>query len=331
MSIYLSPAQGVKELIDRLSESLADLKLMLRASRGQIRIDALYSIPFRNTPKVAKNEPIRIGTPDGDAAFDLACEVLTTIWLGAGQSARETLRAPGAIAVPGEILTRINESNRIRMELIDLLKPLSREVRRQIWINNSQVSSLQARRITPLLDDPLKIRFYWDIGESIDRYVVSDLIEQFTKELEALDDGAGSRELLDGSVDKRLRFSLDELSKLPRNERVAIRRVLPPHVRARVHDGDIPAYISTAPVPFVYNIANPAPPEIKHLQDYDPLDAPLQGKPSRRAKLMSEPYIEGLHLYRYLESARSSGPLVKEQTRNTRKRPTEGEDIELSS
>ncbi|RYA84640.1 hypothetical protein, partial [Enterobacter cloacae complex sp. 742-ADZ3-9B] len=94
MSFPRTIEEECRELIPTLDKSLKELAFLLEKSKAHIRIDALFQVPLRKSPTVDKNAGIEIATPDGETGISLAIETLTTIWLGEGQSAKETLRSP---------------------------------------------------------------------------------------------------------------------------------------------------------------------------------------------------------------------------------------------
>lgn len=163
-----------RELIPTLDKSLKELAFLLEKSKAHIRIDALFQVPLRKSPTVDKNAAIEIVVPDGEEGIALAIETLTTIWLKGEQSAKETLRSPGAIGLPPLALERIRDTNRLRMHLFDLIEKAKPAERKRIWKAKEHygISSLQAMRVTPILHDPQLIRFYWDTGSRRVRIVV---------------------------------------------------------------------------------------------------------------------------------------------------------------
>lgn len=319
MSIYLSPAQGHKELVEQLREGLDKLRLLLEQP-GCIRVDSLFPLPLRKAPSVPKRERISVMTMSDNELRKEAIDALTAMWLRPGQHPKESLRIPGACAISRAAMDQVNACNQIRMEMINLLAPVSTEDRRVMWRAHHNISSYQTLRMIPTLSDPLRIRFYWDIGDSITRYTAGELVELWSQKLIDLQgDVCSSRQCEPDTLNFRLALSIERLSMLPSNEHVAVRRILPPHVRARVQDGGKP-YITNASVPFVYELSC-LPPSVKPLTDYDP-EAPVTPKKrSTRAKLMTEPYIDAMNVFRYLDQSASKGPVVRESTRNTRKRP----------
>ncbi len=176
MSFPRTIEEECRELIPTLDKSLKELAFLLEKSKAHIRIDALFQVPLRKSPTVDKNAAIEIATPDGETGIPLAIETLTTIWLGEGQSAKETLRSPGAIGLPALALDRIRETNRLRMHLFDLIEKAKPAERKRIWKAKDHygISSLQAMRVTPILHDPQLIRFYWDTGSITKRWLVRD-------------------------------------------------------------------------------------------------------------------------------------------------------------
>lgn len=321
MTTYLSPAQAHKELVNRLNEELKKLRTLLMLPGG-IRVDALFPLPLRGTPAVDKKNPIKIlQAHEADYRAE-AIDTLTAMWLRPAQKPKETLRSPGACGLSHSALDQLNECNRVRMELIALMKEVPTERREELWRGHSNISSHQTLRMPTVLEDPLTIRFYWDIGDSITRFTVKELIEVWTKKLADLEGGSEpAYEREPGTLNFRLALSIASLEKLDSNEVVAVRRILPPHVRARVRDGSNAPFITSAPVPFVYELSC-LPPEVKPLLDYDP-DAPASTKKrSSRVKLELKPHIEPMNVYRYKVPFKPIEGVVRKATRNTRKHPT---------
>ena len=307
MSFPRTIEEECRELIPALDKSLKELAFLLEKSKAHIRIDALFQVPLRKSPTVDKNAAIEIATPDGETGIPLAIETLTTIWLGEGQSAKETLRSPGAIGLPALALDRIRETNRLRMHLFDLIEKAKPAERKRIWKAKDHygISSLQAMRVTPILHDPQLIRFYWDTGSITKRWLVRDLIKVCEDELHATFGHRPSRdEVVQGSVESSVLLSLEQLEELPPDEQVAVHRLGTPHIRARVTDGDLEPYICSAPVPFVYDVSC-ARPLIKPLKNYCPMEE--KKKRSIRALLEPEPRVPGMNVHQYDVKYRAFG------------------------
>lgn len=133
MSFPRTIEEECRELIPTLDKSLKELAFLLEKSKAHIRIDALFQVPLRKSPRVDKNAAIEIVVPDGEEGIALAIETLTTIWLKGEQSAKETLRCPGAIGLPPLALERIRDTNRLRMHLFDLIEKAKPAERKRIW------------------------------------------------------------------------------------------------------------------------------------------------------------------------------------------------------
>lgn len=316
MTLYLSNYSGAVELVNTLATELATLKSMLDASSAHIRIDALFGIALRMTPKVSMSDKIKVEPLFGAEANNCVKEVLTQIILKPGQSAKETIRAPGAIGLPNHVLSQVKKTNRIRSELFELIGKLEPKDRKSVWRKTYAISSLQALRTTVILDDPQFITLFWHVGTSGTKKQAKDLIEEWDKTLVNLH-GYRPRieDTLEGSLERKLVFALDQLEALEdTNENVSIHRAGAPHVRARFKDGDNAPRFVISPTPFVYDIESP-PPQITPLEDYCPaiaIAAELEKKKrSKRARLMAEPYIESMYIYRYLEEHRTNTPATK--------------------
>ena len=258
----------------------------------------------------------------------MVVEALAGLWLRPEQNPKETLRAPGIIALPASLLALIAHCNQLRHLLFGHLQPLDQETRISLWRSHPGIASLQALRQTPILQAPAKLRFYWDTGASIERKRVANLIASYSARLQ---ERGGHRPDLrhepGPSTGRKLAYALDLLERLDPEEQVAIWRRVSPHVRARVHDGEEPAYICSAPVPFVYDSSLP-PPAIKPLASYNPQDPQLRGR-SSRAQLEPEPYVEAMNIYRYAEPYRQFGELTPRQLPRNRRKQAGAPDLAI--
>lgn len=316
MDLHLSPASAAIAMIERLQHELEVLFDVLLASKDHVRVDAMFGIGFRPDDAV-RDEPIEVRVLEGDEAVDAAFEALTSIWVKIGQHPRETLRAPGVIALPKLAIEKIVQTNAIRTEIIGLVGSIKRITdRRLVWKkfkgDGKGIVSKQVLRLTTVLTDPLNINFYWDdTGSSGARRVAGDLLKEWE---EMLDQNHDQRPTMDsapeGSVERTLLYAISQLSKINPMEQVAIRRPVQPHIRARVRDGDAKVKPVICPVPFVYDIhACRVPPKIKSLPSYAPNAS--SRKATGLALLEDEPCIESMNLYQYKEGHRVYGPLKK--------------------
>lgn len=310
MSEYLTPAQGAKELITRIDGSLKSLAAEMRKNAGRIRVDAIWGIPLRETALVDATKPIVPVEYLGIDAVTQAIECLTTIWLTMGQNMRETLRAPGIVGMPGSLVEQVRESNHLRMELYNLIQPLEKQERVNIWRAHSNISGLQTQRLTKIIHEPKAIRFYWDKSISMRRVGAHALAAEYSaqlKDLHGIDPDADS--LPDDSLDRKMARARDMLLMLGVREPVAIYRHGQPHVRARIHAGDQSPSITPTSVPFVYDIEQFEKPVIAALRSYEPGNK-ATAKRSSRAKVEADPFFESLYIHRYLEAHRQ--PLTVE-------------------
>ncbi|MAG67032.1 MAG: hypothetical protein CMK74_14375 [Pseudomonadales bacterium] len=301
--VHLSPSHHALELINQLDAELKELASDMRSRAGSIRIDALWEIPLRATPLVDSKAPIEISEPGGAEAVQLAIEILTSLWMRPGQNMRETIRAPGAIGLLPHWIESIAQTNQLRSQIYEVIKPLTQQQRVNIWRRHNGISALQTMRITPILSDPVAIRFYWDSTPSIKRVRAWDLAEKQEQQLiEVHGHVPRTEELPEDSVDRKTAFSVEMLRLLDSHEAVAIYREGKPHVRVRVHDGDDSPFIAQASVPYVYNHQCPSV-RITPLVSYEP--HPSKRPRSSRAKIEAEAYIESLYIHRYLPEFRA--------------------------
>ncbi|HDS0956994.1 TPA: hypothetical protein QDZ28_000640 [Pseudomonas putida] len=319
MELHLSPTSQAIALVNQLKTELEALFAVLQASRDQVEVHAVYAMEFRHENAVNAADPIEVRHLEGDDAVVAAFEALTCITLKEGQSPKETLRVPGAIALPKVAINQIAKTNALRSELSRVISTIKKtNDRRLVWRKFQDICPKQAMRSTHVLSAPRSINFYWDdTGSSETRHTVSGLLEEWE---ELLNQNHERRPTFEssphGSVERALLVSIDLVNQkllsdgevLFRDEHVAIRRPVQPHIRARVRDGNSKIKPIICPVPFVYEIGCP-PPRIKPLPSYEPHAAGKKSsavKPGR-ALLESAPLIESINLYRYHPRVR--GPL----------------------
>lgn len=314
MELHLSQTSAAIAMVRRLQSELTDLSEVLRASVDQVRVDAMFALDFRPEDAV-RSEPIEVRVLHGEDAVQAAFEALTSIWVKIGQHPRETLRVPGAIALPQAAIDKILQTNATRGELVRLISAIEKtNDRRNVWGrfkgSGNGIVPKQALRLTNVLSDPLHINFYWDdTGSSGARKMAGDLLEEWKELLEQYHDKEATvHHSSEASAENALLYGIDMLAKLDPNEQVAIRRLVQPHIRARVRNGDAKVKPIIAPVPFVYELGHPAP-KIKPLPSYEP--KVLVKKNTRLALLEDDPYVEAMNLYRYKETHREYGPVQK--------------------
>lgn len=314
MELHLSDSSAAIAMIHRLQSELTDLDEVLRASIGEVRVDAMYGLDFRPEDTV-RSEPIDVRELEGTDAVEAAFEALTSIWVKIGQHPRETLRAPGVIALPTRAIEKILQTNATRAELGKLISAIEKtNDRRTVWNTfkgkGKGIVPKQALRLTTVLTDPLKINFYWDdTGSSGARKIAGELLLEWKEMLDPNNDRRQAMQhFTEGSMENALLFGIDRLGKLDPEEQVAIRRLVQPHIRARVGNGEAKVKPIIAPVPFVYDASLTAP-RIKPLLRYEPKVSTK--KATGLALLEDEPYVEALNLYRYKEKHRVYGALKK--------------------
>lgn len=311
MELHLSAISEAIAVVKQLEAELGVLDGMLTASRHRLRVDAIFEIEFRHEPEVDKDAPIPVRKLEGSDAVNAAIDVLTCITLKDGQNPRETLRSPGVVALPGEVIDKIQETNALRSKLEGLIGKIKEaKDRRDVWDKFEKISPKQAMRCTPVLLDPQTITFYWtDTGTSGKRYVASDLVKEWEDLLDRLHDRRPTMaDAPEGSLEAGLLTAIDLLRKLG-DEPVAIRRPVKPHIRARVRDGDDPVRPIISSVPFVYDIEKcKFGPTIKPLLSYDVATA--RRKSNGRELFEKEPYVFKMNVYRYKKIDPAFGPLA---------------------
>lgn len=314
MDLHLSQTSAAIAMVNRLQAELNDLSEVLRAAVDHIRVDAMFGLDFRPEDAV-RNEPIAVRVLQGDEAVQAAFEALTSIWVKVGQHPRETLRVPGAIALPRTAIDKILQTNATRIELGKLIGAIDKtNDRRNVWNrfkgSGNGIVPKQALRLTNVLAAPSNINFYWDdTGSSGARKMAGDLLQEWHEQLDQYHDKQATvHHSSEAAAENALLYGIDMLGKLDPQEQVAIRRLVQPHIRARVRNGDSKVKPIIAPVPFVYETGIAAP-KIKALSSYEP--KVVIRKNTRLALLEDEPYVEAMNLYRYKDKHRVYGPLQK--------------------
>lgn len=319
MDLHLSQTSAAIAMVNRLQSELMELGEVLRAVRDRAHVDAMFGLDFRPEDAV-RNEPIEVRILYGDEAVHAAFEALTSIWVKVGQHPRETLRVPGVIALPRAAIDKILQTNVTRSELGKLIGAIEKtNDRRNVWGrfkgSGNGIVPKQALRLTHVLTDPQVINFYWDdTGSSGARKMAGDLIEEWKELLDQYrDKQATVHHSSEAAAENALLYGIDMLAKLDPSEQVAIRRLVQPHIRARVRNADAKVKPIIAPVPFVYELGQPAP-KVKPLQSYEPKI--LVKKNTRLALLEDDPYVEAMNLFRYKEEHRVYGPMPKKSEEN---------------
>lgn len=304
MELHYSVSGEAISLVKKLKQELDALREMLRASVHEVRVDALYGMKLRESREVRVEDSIEVHKLGGEEATEAAIEVLTSIYLKEEQSAKETLRVPGAIGLPPHALEKVIQTNALRTELANLIG-IPETNRRQVWRTFKGISPIQALRTTHVLSDPQRLFFYWDTGASGHRHLVGDLIKMWEKAVKGERLYMPSYEdFAEGAVEHKLLIAIRELSTLQHDEYVYITRPVTPHIRCRFKNGDAKPKIVVAPTPFVYDVECPKP-EVKDLETYTPHEKSDAG--STRVKIEREPYIESMKVFKYLKKGDREG------------------------
>ncbi|WP_203788671.1 DNA replication terminus site-binding protein [Aquipseudomonas alcaligenes] len=321
------------EAAGRLVEALTTLREGMLARRDEIRVDAAFNIGMRDTDEVDPDAEIDVSSIEGDVAVDLVVEALTSVHLRPNQKPRTTLRVPGAVGMPNDLLAQVRHCNDLRNQLylkVHGIQPV--RARQAVWKRTGITSALQALRQTVLLDRPQRISFFWNVGTSFARYKLSDLRQELLELLHHYSAGKypvppkvtqpfDLEGLLKGSVELRLKTQLNILLGLPEpEEQVVLLRPVRPHVRARITyqdrgNGDQPqASKPMSTVPFVYDKDHGAP-LIVALSKYDPKAASPPRSKYKNAQLEPAPWNKDMNLYRYRDHRTDPVEISSKQSR----------------
>lgn len=309
MANYISPQQGIKELVNKLEPRLDLLANRMRARPDRLRLDSAFHIPFRDQATVDDKKGIEATALEGSEAIRHAIYGLTSIRIEQGkQNPRETLRVPGVIALPDDWLSELRELNAIKKEIEQLAASIDDQYERmKVWGSMKYLSSLQTMRQTWIVSGPAKVRFYWDSAPSIQNKTAAEWIANYTQHLKKLFGYVPLLdELLEGDSSRKFVVAISKLSgngtDIDPREKIAAFRIGQPHVRARVAFIDkVKPIIRPAPTPIVYPIDDPVP-SITPLSNWEP-SIPSPNR-SSRARIETEPFVEALYLHRYLPGYR---------------------------
>lgn len=321
------------EAAGRLVEALNTLREGMLARRDEIRVDAAFSIDLRETNKVDPKAGIEVTSVEGDTALDLVIEALTSVHLRPNQNPRTTLRVPGAVALPKDLIAQVQHCNDLRNQLYLKVHGIqSGRTRQAVWKRTGISSALQALRQTVLLDGPQRISFFWNVGASVARYNVAGLRKELLQQLQDYSSGKfpvptemnepfDLTGLVDESVELRLKTQLNVLMELTEpQEQVVLLRPVRPHVRARVtylDQGDAVESRASKPmstVPFVYE-KDLAVPLIVPLKNYDPATVTAPRTKYQNAQLERTAWNEKMKLFRYRDHRTDPIEISSKQSR----------------
>lgn len=301
MSITQITQLSIKEQVVHLDSRLKTLANKMLSKPERLRVDAVYMIPFRNQSKVDPKKDIVVTPLHGSEAVRHAVYALTAIHIEPGaQHPRETLRAPGLIALPDDWFAEVKAINELKETLQDTVSQIKDQYQRmKAWGSIKYLSSLQTMRENMVIDGPATIRFYWDEAPSVKNKTAAEWIDHYTKHLNKLYGYVPQmNELLEGDSSRKYVAALSLLASQPTEERFAEFRPGHAHVRARITFIDkkkpIIRPIST---PICYPKDDPVPP-VTALTNWEA--GKTTARSGARANIESETFFDGLYLHRYI-------------------------------
>lgn len=307
MAQYLSPQQGMKELVNILEQRLDTLGNKMRTRPQRLRIDAAFMIPFRDRREVDETKGIEVMPLYGEEALHRVIYGLTSTRIEPGkQNPRETLRVPAVVAMPDDWIKELVELNAVRQEIEVQAKEIQDQYERtKAWASMRYLSGLQVTRQTWIVEGPARIRFYWDASPSVKNKTAEEWIEDYSGHLKKLHGFVPTvDELPEGDSSRKFVEALNALSGISASECIAAFRPGQPHVRARVSFiGTDKRKLRPAPTPIIYHIDDPVP-FIVPLSSYQAGE--LSEKKWSRTKIDAEPFVESMYLHRYLKEYRFS-------------------------
>jgi hypothetical protein len=280
-----------------------DVKLKALAlemiSASDARVDALWSVPTRDRQFVNLNANITPKYILSQEAKSIAADVMTDIWLRPGQNARETVRAPGLIAVGEGLLNGFVSIQSEKIELLNALKGWGDADKRRLWKGFPGISSLQLLRWFKVLQSPEKIRYYWQQGLSVTKKPCHEVCSELKSKL------FGARESnykleMSSETKALMRLELNALKAFNPLEVIIRCRITKPSIRARINDGGN-VFITNASIPFLYDLSADIP-IITPLESYrTDIPCPVDGyrdSDHPRKMLERHPIAKGSLLFR---------------------------------
>lgn len=307
MAKYYSQQQGIKENVNFLENRLNALASKMRTYPERLRVDAAFHLPFRDQPMVDETKGIIVTPLTGNEAIDRAIYGLTALRIEQGsQHPRETLRVPGVIALPADWIKELDYLNGLKSEIETLVEQIEdQHERTKVWQTWQYMSGLQVMRKTWIADGPKKITFFWDSAPSVLNKTAEQWIKHYSDylkklhgyvpQLNELDEGDGARKYV---------LLIAELQRdCEPQEHIAAFRTGQPHVRARVTFHDTQKLkLRPAPTPIVYEYSDSVP-KIIPLSNWEP-EISKPKRETRKQTISTEPVVDGLWFYRYLEGYR---------------------------
>lgn len=292
--------------LGELQKRLKALSIKMRNQPERLRVDAQYLVPYRATALVDNDTVVEVTQLFGDEAVAHAVFGLTSIHIEAEkQNPRETLRAPGAIALPRDWFDEFTALNALRAKIEGHVSAITDVyVRQKLWSTLAKsfgeyLSGLQVMRRTWIVDEPQKIKFYWDAAPSIQSKPASEWVEKFEDALKKVYGYVPTPDEI--TAQDQTNFFAEAvilLRGMPASEMISACRTGQPHIRARVThmDSKVEAIIRTAPTPIVYLIEKSVP-SIKPLSSCT--FAEIGTGTGKARKLEDEPFFKPLNLYKH--------------------------------
>ncbi|MEE8057305.1 MAG: DNA replication terminus site-binding protein [Pseudomonadales bacterium] len=301
------------------------------ANDSSLQVDALYPLLPRTDETVPEQILVMRELPENELkqfVTNAVCTMRRNTTMG--QHPKSTIRAPGVVGCSPKTLLAIHKMN-ILKAYFKLIRDggdepknpnagLSKNVKTRLYKKFTDLSTLQATRAIPVVEDVRAVRFYWDTGFSIKKTVCRVLLDNAQRNIADLHKNAqkvsGQKFLF---IEHSFEKDIKDLGGIPRDEELAIRRPKQPHVLARIShypngSEHLPKPVPiTAALPCFYDVTKQKAPLIEPLSDYNIDDALLKDQ-RWIARIETAPVIEHLHVYRYYPQFRKMENKNKETT-----------------
>jgi hypothetical protein len=331
MSISDTHLHAGQAAIAALEKSLSILQTVMSANT-QCNPLFIRRVPLRGVADVPStvmlDEPL-----NKDQALEWGINSLISTRWDRDQNPKETKRCPGVIVASEKVLAAAREVNEAKAELKKVVDNIPKRERGELYRSVNRFSSLQAMRLIEIVSDVEAITFRWNFTDSADRVQCSSLKKEL---LSSLSDYIGtevSEKMLtmQTSNDEMYKVASDFncIAHIPDDEVLAIVRPIRRHVRAYISPHKNPlggrlvgrGYYIQAKTPILVSSAVRV--NASELSDQSSKEGLLIEKES---VFESEPLIERLGLFRYIDSKR----IFELPERNNKSRMKGGNYLEVS-
>lgn len=291
--------EQITKRLDELKGGLAHLRYLIQNDEDLV-IHDLTVIPYRKTGEDTLPDTITPEVvPVADRTPAYLAALITTIQYQDDQHPKSTVRASGLVGASQAVIDGINHVNDLKAAFKEAVTQVPSRQRRAMIRHFPGLSRLQAyRELVALEKHPDGAHFFWAANKTGSaRKTVAEL----RKDLEVERDSVPAT---DTHLLQAIQFDLEKLADLPDNEVLAKRRPIRLHPQCNIWvNGQIAAQEDAyLPIFYLRDTAYPDP-KVTSLPASSEQGNRQRGVRSDR-KVEEEPFLERIHVYRYLPAHR---------------------------